>query len=370
MNQLNDETYMKLALQMAETTKGQTELNPVVGCIIVKNGRVVGMGAHLKMGTAHAEVQALRMAGEEAEDSTVYVTLEPCSHHGRTPPCAERLVEEKVKRVVVACKDPNPNVAGRGIQILQNAGINVEVGLLEQEAIQLNEMFNKYITTKMPFVTLKTASTLDGKIASKTGDSKWITNEGSREYVHSLRHQHQAIMVGVETVIADDPSLTTRLVVEGIHPIRIVVDSNLRTPISSKVVQDHTVKTIMLSTENVSENKIKQFEKLGSEVLKCGNEEQVNLPLALQQLAERGIGSILLEGGGRLNGAMLEAQLIDKIILFYAPKIIGGELAPNNFSITGFEKMSEAIVLENMQTKTFKNDICITGYPNYGGGKI
>ncbi|NDI34301.1 bifunctional diaminohydroxyphosphoribosylaminopyrimidine deaminase/5-amino-6-(5-phosphoribosylamino)uracil reductase RibD [Chengkuizengella sediminis] len=367
MNQLNDETYMKLALQMAETTKGQTELNPVVGCVIVKEGRVIGMGAHLKMGTAHAEVQALNMAGEEAENSTAYVTLEPCSHYGKTPPCAERLIQEKVKRVVVACTDPNPHVAGRGIQKLRNAGIEVDVGLLEQEAIQLNEIFNKYIINKMPFVTLKTASTLDGKIASKTGDSKWITNESSREFVHTLRHQHQAIMVGVETVIADDPSLTTRLSVDGIQPIRIIVDSNLRTPLDSKVIHDQNHKTILLSTENVSLDKIKQFEELGVEIILCGSDLQVNLTLAMQQLSEQGIGSILLEGGGRLNGAMLEAKLIDKFILFYAPKIIGGEESPTNFLFPGFKNMSDAIVLENIQTQSFENDICITGYPNYGG---
>ncbi|MFS1512291.1 bifunctional diaminohydroxyphosphoribosylaminopyrimidine deaminase/5-amino-6-(5-phosphoribosylamino)uracil reductase RibD [Chengkuizengella sp. SCS-71B] len=367
MNQLNDETYMRLALQMAETTKGQTEINPVVGCVIVKEGRVIGMGAHLKMGTAHAEVQALKMAGKDAEDSTVYVTLEPCSHYGKTPPCAERLIQEKVKRVVVACTDPNPNVAGRGIQKLRNAGIEVDVGLLEQEALQLNEIFNKYIIDKMPFVTLKTASTLDGKIASKTGDSKWITNESSREFVHTLRHQHQAIMVGVETLIADDPSLTTRLSVDGIQPIRVIVDSNLRTPLDAKVILDQNHKTILLSTENASLDKIKQFEELGVEIIMCGSNAQVNLNLAMQHLAEQGIGSILLEGGGRLNGAMLEAELIDKIILFYAPKIIGGNEAPTNFILPGFNKMSEAIVLENIRIQTFENDICVTGYPKYGG---
>lgn len=358
---------MRLALQMAETTKGQTELNPVVGCVIVKEGRVIGMGAHLKMGTAHAEVQALQMAGEEAEGSTAYVTLEPCSHYGKTPPCAERLIQEKVKRVVIACTDPNPDVAGRGIEKLKNAGIEVEVGLLQQEAIQLNEMFNKYITKKMPFVTLKTASTLDGKIASKTGDSKWITNESSRGYVHTLRHQHQAIMVGVETVIADNPSLNTRLSVGGLQPIRIVVDSNLRTPMDAKVIGDQSLKTILLSTENVSLNKIKQFEEQGVDVYLCGSGTKVNLTIAMKQLAEQGIGSILLEGGGRLNGAMLEAKLIDKMMLFYAPKIIGGETSPSSFVFPGFKKMNEAIVLDNIQSQTFENDICITGYPNYGG---
>ncbi|MDP5274856.1 bifunctional diaminohydroxyphosphoribosylaminopyrimidine deaminase/5-amino-6-(5-phosphoribosylamino)uracil reductase RibD [Chengkuizengella sp. 2205SS18-9] len=365
MQQLNDETYMRLALQLAEATKGQTTLNPVVGCIIVKKGRIIGMGAHLKMGTEHAEVQALQMAGKDAEGSTAYVTLEPCSYYGKTPACAERLVKEKVSRVVIACQDANPQVSGHGIQILKDAGIEVEVGVLEKHAIRLNEMFSKFITKKMPFVTLKTASTLDGKIASKTGDSRWITNETSREYIHTLRHQHQAIMVGVETVIADDPSLTTRLPVIGLHPIRIIVDSNLRTPLDSKAIQDKSAKTILLTTENAPCNTIDHFKQQGISVIICGNNKHVDLVIAMQQLAEQGVGSILLEGGGRLNGAMLEAKLIDKIILMYAPKIIGGEVAPANFHFKGFEKMSESIVLENLVTHNFNNDICIIGYPNY-----
>lgn len=368
---LNDESYMRLAIQMAAQAQGQTGVNPVVGCIVVKDGRVIGMGAHLREGTPHAEVHALNMAGAEAEGSTVYVTLEPCSHFGKTPPCSDRLITERVKKVFVACKDPNALVAGAGINKLKEHGIEVEVGLLEQEAIQLNEKFNKYIVTKLPFVTLKTASTLDGKIATYTGDSKWITNEASRSYVHTLRHQHQAIMVGVETVIHDNPKLTTRLTVEGLHPIRVVVDSMLRTPLDAKLIQDLTEKhlrTIVLTTEQASQQKQSELESLGAEIIRCGSGERVDLAFAMQQLGARGISSILLEGGGRLNGAMLKAQLIDKIILFIAPKIIGGAgAAPSSFDFPGYALMKDAVQLSQMNVKSFGNDICIIGTPEYGG---
>ncbi|WP_411829901.1 bifunctional diaminohydroxyphosphoribosylaminopyrimidine deaminase/5-amino-6-(5-phosphoribosylamino)uracil reductase RibD, partial [Paenibacillus ehimensis] len=229
---------MNLALQLAASAAGQTGINPVVGCVIVKDGRIVGMGAHLKRGEAHAEIHALNMAGNEAAGATAYVTLEPCSHFGKTPPCSDRLIREGVKRVVVAATDPNPLVAGSGIARLRASGIEVTEGVLEREANALNETFNTFIVTRRPFVTVKSASTLDGKIAARTGDSKWITGEASRAYVHTLRHRHQAIMVGIGTVLADDPSLTTRLPVPGLHPIRVVVDSTLRLPHEAKLVRD------------------------------------------------------------------------------------------------------------------------------------
>lgn len=368
MERLDDEYYMRLALQMAEKTAGQTGINPMVGCVIVKNGRIVGLGAHLQRGSHHAEIHALQMAGAEAEGSTVYVTLEPCSHYGRTPPCSDRLIEEKVSRVVVACADPNPKVSGEGIARLRTNGIDVQVGLLEEQARELNEAFNKYIVGRNPFVTLKAASTLDGKIASRTGDSKWISGEASRAYVHLLRHRHQAIMVGVDTVIADDPQLTVRTEVSGIQPVRIVVDSKLRIPIDAKVVRDGMAKTWILTTQHVSIEQIMRFNAVGVEVIKCGDGPQVELPLAMQVLGEREIGSVLLEGGGKLNGAMLEAGLIDKMVLFYAPKIIGGAEAPANFAFSGFERMSEAITLQRMKVELMGGDICLTGYPDYGNG--
>lgn len=364
---MNDEYYMRLALQLAQGPQGQTGINPVVGCVIVKDGRIVGMGAHLMRGTPHAEIHALTMAGAQAEGSTVYVTLEPCSHHGKTPPCSDRLVREKVCRVVVACTDPNPAVAGNGIAKLREHGIEVEVGLLAEESMQLNESFNKFIVTRMPFVTLKTASTLDGKIASRTGDSKWISGADSRALVHTLRHRHQAIMVGVGTVLADDPLLTTRLPVQALNPLRVVVDSSLRLPLEAKLLQDGAAPVLIATTEHADADKAARLEGLGAEVLRCGAGPVVDLPLLMRQLGEREIGSVLLEGGGRLNGAMLEAQLVDKLMLFIAPKIIGGLTAPGSFHFEGFDLMSEAITLTRTSCEQIGNDICITGYPNYGG---
>jgi diaminohydroxyphosphoribosylaminopyrimidine deaminase/5-amino-6-(5-phosphoribosylamino)uracil reductase len=371
MTIMNDEAYMRLALQMAEQALGQTGVNPVVGCVIVKNGRMIGIGTHLQAGTPHAEIHALQMAGSEAEGSTVYVTLEPCSHFGRTPPCADRLIAEKVKKVIIACKDPNKEVSGAGIERLRQHGIEVEFGLLEQEAIQLNEKFNTFIVRQTPFVTLKTASTLDGKIASRTGDSKWITNEASRNAVHTLRHQHQAIMVGVGTVIADNPKLSTRLSVPALHPIRIIVDSRLRTPMDAQVIEDiceGSQKTLILTTEHASSERQKEYEQHGVEVLRCGERAAVDLSKAMKIMGERGIGSILLEGGGQLNGAMLEAQLVDKMILFFAPKIIGGAgQAPSNFMFSGFEKMSDALELEQVKVEQWGDNVCVSGYPRYRG---
>lgn len=364
---MNDEFYMKLALELAGSALGQTGINPVVGCVIVKNGRIVGMGAHLKRGEAHAEINALQMAGAEAEGATVYVTLEPCSHHGRTPPCAERLVRERAGRVVVACTDPNPLVAGRGIGILQAAGIPVDLGCMEQEAREQNEVFNHYIATRLPYVTVKTASTLDGKIASRTGDSKWITGEASRAYVHTLRHRNQAIMVGVDTVLADDPSLTTRLSVPGLNPIPVIADSSLRIPESAKVLENPG--TILLSTYGAPKDKIVRLEERGHTVLLTGFGPRVDLREAMRLLGEREIASILLEGGGRLNGAMLEQGLIHKIILFFAPKIIGGYGAPGSFTFEGLERMKDAVRLDRVRTERFGDDWCITGYPVYGEGE-
>jgi diaminohydroxyphosphoribosylaminopyrimidine deaminase/5-amino-6-(5-phosphoribosylamino)uracil reductase len=363
---LNDEYYMRLAIQLAEGASGQTGINPVVGCVLVKDGRIIGMGAHLKRGTAHAEIHALQMAGAEAENSTAYVTLEPCSHFGITPPCCDRLIQEKVKRVVIGSVDANPLVAGQGIKRMRQHGIEVVTGVLADDCMQLNEMFNRFIVSRRPFVTLKTASTLDGKIASRTGDSKWITNEVSRAYVHTLRHRHQAIMVGIGTVLADDPLLTARLDVPALNPVRIIVDSKLRLSPGSKVVMDRTAETIVLTTGNAPVSRKKELAAAGVTLLECGDGDKVDLPKAMELLGGRDLASILLEGGGILNGAMLEQRLVDKIHLFFAPKIIGGgRLAPDNIQFAGFELMADAIQLERTTVQQFGEDICITGYPRY-----
>lgn len=370
MEQISDEYYMRLALQLASSAAGQTGINPAVGCVLVKDGRIVGMGAHLKRGEAHAEVHALNMAGAEAKGATAYVTLEPCSHHGRTPPCSDRLIREGVKRVVVAATDPNPLVAGSGLERLRAHGVEVTQGLLEREANLLNEAFIKFIVTRRPFVTLKAASTLDGKIAAKTGDSKWITNDASRSFVHTLRHRHQAILTGIGTVLADDPQLTTRLPVPGLNPTRVVVDSTLRLPPHAKLVRDGAAPTVVLTTERAPQELRRELEACGVTVIDCGPGPAVDLSAAMAKLGELEIGSLLVEGGGKLNGALLEQRLVDKLVLFFAPKIIGGgPLAPGSFDFTGFDRMAEAVRLERVTVESFGDDICLTGYPQYDLGE-
>lgn len=363
---MDDQFYMRMALQMAEQTIGQTGVNPVVGCVIVNAGAIVGMGAHLRRGAQHAEVHALQMAGEAAVGSTVYVTLEPCAHYGKTPPCAEALIRAQVNKVVIACLDPNPLVSGQGVQLLKASGIGVEVGILQEQAEALNEVFFKWIRSGRPFVTLKSASTLDGMLAASSGDSKWITGEQSREFVHTLRHQHQAIMVGVGTVITDDPSLTARGTVPLLQPVRVVVDSHLRIPFESRMFRESSAETLILTTELADAGKEQALAERGIGVLRCGAGERVDLPLALRKLGDRGISSILLEGGGTLNGAMLEAKLIDRIYLFFAPKLIGGDGSKRMCSFAGFEKMADAIVIRQQKWLTFGDDVCITGQVDYG----
>ncbi|KIL34880.1 5-amino-6-(5-phosphoribosylamino)uracil reductase [Cohnella kolymensis] len=362
MELINDEFYMQLALNLAGGTSGQTGVNPVVGCVVVQQGRIVGLGAHLKRGEAHAEVHALNMAGSEARGATVYVTLEPCSHHGKTPPCADRLIAEGVSRVVVAASDPNSLVAGRGIERLREHGIEVEVGVLGIKARAQNEKFNKFITTGLPFITLKTALTLDGRIATRTGHSRWITGPVAREAVHTLRHRHNAIMVGVETVLADDPELTTRLSVPGLHPLRVVVDSRLRILEDARILND-AAPTVILTTDQADAEKAERLRQKGAELVYCGSGSRVDLVAAMGNLGERGVASILLEGGGVLNGAMLQAGLVDKLMLFYAPKIIGGEGAPAAFAFAGPEEMSSALSLSDVSIEAYGGDWCVTGYP-------
>ncbi len=366
MERMDDGFYMDLALDMAARTSGQTSVNPVVGCVVVNNGRIVGIGAHLKRGEGHAEVHALNMAGEEAEGSTVYVTLEPCSHFGRTPPCCDRIIAARAAKVVIAAIDPNPAVAGSGARKLREAGIEVVTGVREAESRRLNEAFNKFITTGLPFVTLKTASTLDGKIAAKSGDSRWITGPESREAVHALRHRHQSIMVGIGTVLADDPSLSARLSVPALQPVRIVVDSMLRLPPKAKLM-DGAAPVIVLASGAADPAKRAALEAAGAEVVLCGDGRAVDLKQGMKLLGEREIGSILLEGGGRLNGGMLDNRLVDRIRLFFAPKIIGGGAAsPGSFDFGGFLRMEEAITLADTEMERFGDDWCMSGVPLYG----
>jgi len=363
IERLDDEYYMRLALELAAKARGQTGVNPVVGCVIVKDGRIVGLGSHLKRGEAHAEIHALNMAGGEARGATVYVTLEPCSHHGRTPPCADRLIAAGVARVVAAATDPNPKVSGSGLAKLREAGIETISGVLEAESRKLNEAFEKYIRTGLPFVTLKAGATMDGRLAAGSGDSKWVTGEASREAVHMLRHRHDAIMIGAGTALRDDPSLTTRPPAPGLNPVRVVVDTRLRLPLHLKLFTDGQAPTIVLAAEGADGGQRSALEAAGVEVIGCANDDgRIDLRDAMRKLGEREIGSVLLEGGGKLNGAMLEAGLIDKVAIFYAPKIVGSAGTPL-FDRPVAERMAEAITLAGIEVERYGEDWCVTGYP-------
>ncbi|HEU4965751.1 MAG TPA: bifunctional diaminohydroxyphosphoribosylaminopyrimidine deaminase/5-amino-6-(5-phosphoribosylamino)uracil reductase RibD [Bacilli bacterium] len=364
---MQDQDYMRIALELASMSRGRTNPNPMVGAVLVKDGRIIGQGAHLKAGEPHAEVHAFRMAGEAAEGATLYVTLEPCSHYGRTPPCAELVVKSKVKRVVVAMTDPNPLVAGRGLKMMEDAGIEVEVGVLEDEARRLNERFVWNITEQKPFVVLKTAMTLDGKIAAHTGDSRWVTGPESRAAVHRLRDEVDGIFVGIGTVLADDPELTTRLPTGevGHHPTRVILDRRLRIPETARVLDVAVAPTIIVTGEEVDAKKRERLQAKGVQVLTAplADEQRYDLPEVLEGLYKHGITHLLVEGGAQINGAFLQAGLINKIYSFIAPKLIGGGDAPTPIGGSGFAKMSEAVELGEVTVAQYGPDICVIGYP-------
>lgn len=361
-----DSLYMKKALDLSLLGSGLTNPNPLVGAVIVKDGRIIGEGYHQYYGGNHAEVNAIKNSKEEVAGATIYVTLEPCSHYGKTPPCANLLVEKKFKRVVVATLDPNPLVAGRGVEILRKRGIEVVVGVMEEEALKTNEVFIKYITTKIPFCILKTAMTLDGKIATYTGESKWITNEKSREYVHELRNKVTGIMVGVNTVIKDNPSLTTRLTnKEGRDTIRIIVDSTLRIPLESKILKiDSDKLTIIATTDRADDIKLRELEKYRNVkvVVMPSKNLRVDLNYLMKWLGEQNIDSILVEGGSTLNFSMIEEGLIDRVISFIAPKLFGGDIAKTPIGGRGIANIVDAIILRDIKVSTFDEDIMIEAY--------
>lgn len=360
-----DKDYMQLALDLAASAKGRTNPNPVVGAVLVKDGVIVGSGLHRKAGEPHAEVHAFNMAGEHAKGATLYVTLEPCSHFGKTPPCANLVVESNVARVVVATKDPNPAVAGRGIQLIRDAGIEVEVGLLEDEAIKLNERFIHNMITKRPFVISKFAMTLDGKIATHTGHSKWITGEEARLHVHQLRNEVDSILVGIGTVLADNPTLTTRLPEgKGKNPIRIILDSQLRIPLASNVLNTSDAKTIIVTEKNVNPNKIAQLEKKGVSIISVTKAENgLDLDEMLEALYNEGITDILVEGGGTVNGSFLRRGLINKYHVYIAPKIIGGIHSKSPVLGDDLDSMDLATNLEFESYHQIGQDLMIVAYP-------
>lgn len=359
--------YMSRAIELAKSGWGKTNPNPLVGAVIVRNGSIIGEGYHKKIGSYHAEIEALQSLKQDPKGSEIYVNLEPCSHFGKTPPCADALVKAGIKKVVIGMVDPNPLVSGKGISILKKAGIEVVTGVMEKECRILNEIFIKYITQKMPFVILKSAMTLDGKIATRSGDSKWITNEKSREFVHRLRDRVSAIMVGIDTVLMDNPSLTTRLQKsEGKDPVRIVIDSKGRIPLDAKVINNLSeAPAILVIAEELPKEKLSFLSNKNVKVITAGNKEgKVDLNKLMKELYKMQIDSILLEGGGNLNYSALESGIVDKILMFIAPKIIGGADAKTPFEGLGVEKMSDAFSLINYELKTFGKDILIEGYPS------
>lgn len=360
----NHEFYMDLALANARATKGQTDPNPLVGAVIVNDNRIVGIGTHLKAGEPHAEVHAIRMAGDLAKGGTIYVTLEPCSHHGRTGPCAEAIVAAGIKTVVIAANDPNPLVFGRGITILKDAGIEVITGVREKEATQMNEVFNKFIVEKKPFVTLKSGITLDGKIASASNDSKWITSGEARHDVHILRNENMAILVGANTVLKDNPELTTRIP-NGRNPIRVIMDSTLRIPLDSKVITDGLAPTWIFTSQKHDQTKRKALIDAGIKVIVTGGIDSVDPQDVLDILGEENVSSLLIEGGGNINGSFLTKRLVDKVVLYIAPKLIGGQHAPTFFEGTGIDKMAQAIELNDVTVAPVGKDFKFSGYPDY-----
>lgn len=357
-----DEKIMQRALLLARKGVGRTAPNPAVGCIIVRDGEIVGEGWHKKAGTPHAEIHALNQAGDSARGADLYVTLEPCSHFGKTPPCADALIAAGVARVFVGMIDPNPQVSGTGIAKLRAAKITVTSGLLERECRELNRPFIKQVTTGLPYVTLKSAMTLDGKTAGLSGDSKWITSEPSRRLVHRLRATVDAVMTGSGTLLADDPQLTVRMA-KGKNPLRVVVDSNLQTPVTSRLMDEAHCIPVIIAAISGDAAKIEALTARGAEVLLCaGRDGAVDLNDLLRKLAARGIQSILLEAGERLCGEMLRSNLIDRFLLFYAPKILGGS-GRGLFSGVGASFMSDALPLSIRKITKVGSDILIEAYP-------
>lgn len=357
-----DKKYMEQALTIAQYGIGRTSPNPMVGAVIVNNGRVVGQGWHRQAGTPHAEVHALQQAGELARGATMYVTLEPCSHYGRTGPCVDAVIAAGIKKVVVAMTDPNPLVAGRGIKKLRATGIEVIDGVLATEAAQINEVFIKWISTQMPFVVLKSAMSLDGKIAAYTGHSQWITGSEARERVHQLRDCYDGILVGIGTVLADNPSLTTRLSYPGKNPLRIIVDSKARIPLDAQVITDG-LPTVLAVTSQAPHSKLETLRACGVQVLLVDSKQgRVNLPQLFKTLGQQGITSILVEGGASINAAVLEENLVDKVQWFIAPKIIGGKDAPGPVGGNGVADVNHAKLLEDIKMETMGEDILISAY--------
>lgn len=371
-----DRRYMRMALELAAWGRGLVSPNPMVGAVVVKDGRVLGKGFHKRAGGPHAEVYALAEAKGETAGATLYVNLEPCCHTGRTPPCTRQIIAAGITRVVAAVEDPDPRVSGAGLRELAENGVQVTTGVLAEEARRLNEVFFKYITTGRPFVTLKAAISLDGKIAARTGDSRWITGEEARRIGHELRREADAVVVGVQTVINDDPLLTVRLPAtpgDGTEkqPLRLILDTRARIPLRAKVIKENPERTVIVTGSDPPRRKVEALRAAGVRVwtlpLRRG---RVSLPALLAKAGEEKLCSLLVEGGGEVNAAFLEENLVDKVYLFLAPRIIGGATAPTWVEGTGVAKVAQASLWRNTGLTKIGNDLLLEFYPEKEGTDV
>ncbi len=361
-----DEELMKRCLDLAQRGSLWVTPNPMVGCIIVKEGRVVAEGFHQRFGGSHAEVHALQSAGEQARGATLYVNLEPCSHQGKTPPCTDALIRGGIARVAASIEDPNPLVAGKGFEALRSAGIAVETGVLSEEASRLNEKFIHYMKTRKPFVGVKVAQTLDGKIADARGKSKWITGEEARRVGHRLRSEYEAVLIGANTAMKDNPLLTVRLV-KGRNPIRIVLDGRLTITPSLKLFKAETDSTIIITSQSAMKSKrklVNDLEKKGAKVIGMRGGPILKPSAIIQRLAKEGISSILVEGGGIVMSQFLVTGLCNKVHAFVAPRLLGR--GKEYFAPSKRLSLDKALSLSNVEIKSIGSDVLIEGYPTYG----
>ena len=366
---MNHQYYMKIAIEEAKKGLGFVSPNPLVGAVIVKDNNIIGIGYHQKYGDNHAEINAILYAknsNKDIKDSTIYITLEPCSHYGKTPPCVDAIIREGIKRVVIGCTDTNKLVAGRGIQKLKEANIEVIENILECECIKLNEVFFNYINSKKPFIVMKYAMTMDGKIATSSGKSKWISNSKSREHAHYLRKKYSSIMVGINTVINDDPMLNCRIE-NGVDPVRIILDSKLKIDLSSNICK--TAKNIKtyIATVSGDKEKIKSLESLGVEIIKTSSlDNRVNIKELITILGEeKNIDSILVEGGASINASLLKERLVNKLLVYVAPKLFGGFVSKTPISDINIDDPNNAIELINGSITNIDDDLFLEYYLDY-----
>ena len=362
---MDDQYFMQMALDLAIKGEGFTSPNPMVGAVVVKDGRVVGSGYHEQVGGPHAEVNAINAAGPLAQGATLYVTLEPCNHTGRTPPCTRKIIEAGIRRVVIAMRDPNRKVAGGGADFLKQQGIQIEIGACREQAEKLNEAFIKYVCTGRPFVMVKCAATLDGRIATRTGDSRWVTGEASRLFVHRLRHAVDAILVGINTVRTDNPSLTARLPGGGgKDPVRIVLDTHLSISPDARLLQQKSdANTILVVGKDAAGQKLRAFKKEGIRLIRSEIKNGlIDLNALMERLGAMQLTSLLIEGGSRVLASAFKAGIVDKVFFFYAPKILGGDDGIPICSGPGPELMSQSILVSGIGLHRFDDDVMIEGY--------